>query len=147
MKNFALALFALTIMMVAGCKGGASDPVGKWTGSVDTSSIPANTPGAEMAKQMMSKIPLELKADKTFVMTMMFPIEGTWSQSGSTITMKISKIMGQDMETVKKAAQAQGQKMDDADKPMVMTLSDDGKTLTGAAPGAKEQIKFTRDAS
>lgn len=145
MKLTAL-LALLTCFFLVGChKGG--DIVGKWTGAITPPAGKANDPGAEMAKKMLGDISLELKADKTYNMTMIFPIEGTWEQSGSTVTLKMTKMMGQDIATLKKTAESQGKSSQDVDKPLVLTVSADGRSMTGSSDnGQGGGITFTRAA-
>jgi hypothetical protein len=132
MKTFAAFSCFLMCLLVLGCKGGSNDVVGKWKGAAEIPAGQADDAAAKMAKQMLGDISLELKADKTFVMTMMFPFEGTWTQSGSSVTMTVTKMMGKE---------AKG-----SEKPLVLTVSSDGQTMTAADMGAgKGTIKFVRE--
>lgn len=143
MKPVAL-LIALSCLLLAGCNKG-TDVTGKWTGAVTPPAGKENDPAAAMAKKMLGDISLELKADKTYSMTMMFAIEGTWTQSGSTVTLTMTKAMGQDVATLQKAAAAQGKSSNDMVKPLVLTLSADGKTMTGSSNnGQGGGMTFTR---
>src|SRR5689334_14202221 len=72
--------------------------VGKWKGVVDIPKAKKDDPSAQMAaafaKAMMSSISLDLKSDKSFILTMFFPIEGKWSVSGDRVTLVAEKFMG-----------------------------------------------------
>lgn len=122
----------------------APSVVGKWSG---TAPVPANNPAAA-AMANLGKVTAEFKADKTYTMQIsIVPVEGTYETSGKTVTMKITKAMGMDLDALKKMA-PQG-KTSDMDKPMIATLSDDGKTLTVQPQGSSsnQPLVLTRDAS
>ncbi|MFY9234438.1 MAG: hypothetical protein WAO58_08260 [Fimbriimonadaceae bacterium] len=101
----------LLAIFIAGCGGGA-DVVGKYK---MTATIPANDPSAAMAAKLMEQMTLELKADKTFDMTMM---QGTYTVSGDTVEMTPTKVMGMDAT-----------KSSSSPKTMKMKIQDGGKTL------------------
>src|SRR5437868_15410811 len=88
------------VILICGCgKALAPELVGKWkakaSDKLTKSSKPEDQMAKAMAESMLSMFTLELKADKTFSMTMMmFPIEGTWSVSGYTLELKPTKVMG-----------------------------------------------------
>lgn len=145
MKLLAVSIAILACLLISGCKSSV-DVVGKWTGSGDASSIDKSKPGADIAAKMLESVSLEIKKDKTFTLTMVFPMEGTWTQSGSNIDLKITKVMGMDMEAIRKKAADSG-KAADADamnKPMTLTVSSDGQTLTGKSPDGKDTMTFKR---
>ena len=130
MKHLTLAFLLGCALVMAGCNSGGRI-VGKWTGSLGAGAD-TTSPGAQMASKMLGALSLEFKSDHTFSMTMMFPFEGTWTQSGSTVTMTMTKAMGMDVSELKKMSASQGgAASSEADKPMVLTLSSDGQTLTG----------------
>jgi hypothetical protein len=122
-------LFCLCLL--CGC-GGNQSPVGRWTGSFKAS---ANT------------LPLELKADHTFKLTIgETPAEGTWSQSGSQVSLKIEKEGGMTMDEAQQKALNAGNKNYHAFEPMVLTLSDDGVFMIGHPPGPNTpEVSFKRN--
>lgn len=111
----------LVVLALVGCKGGREkDVVGTW-------SMPQMTVTATEDKNFKSAVgPLTL--------------EGTWSVDGNDVTFQPKTMMGKPIAEVKAklsgnpalaASGAQGaQFVNDMDKPNVMTLSDDGKSMT-----------------
>jgi len=143
----ALGAVALTL---AGCAASPEKQVvGKWKGSVTLPPNMAKDPRAGMLKGMFSNLTLEVKEDKKFTLTMMVPIEGTWSVSGKSLTLQPTKIMGMDVKQAQEMAKKQGRSATSMDKPMKMTLSEDGKTLTAENPESSQggSMTFTRDES
>ncbi len=108
------------VLALVGCKGSREkDVVGTW-------SMPQMTVTATEDKNFKSTIgPLTL--------------EGTWSVEGNDVTFQPKTMMGKSISEVKSkllnnpalaASGAQGaQFVKDMDKPNVMTLSDDGKSM------------------
>ncbi|HRI43556.1 MAG TPA: lipocalin family protein [Fimbriimonadaceae bacterium] len=129
----------------------AQDVSGAWKGkiSMDTSKIPA--PKDEQGKKMLEqvktmlgkmKITLNLNSNKTYAMkatglpnSMKDQVsEGTWKQSGKSITLTPTK------ENGKKPT-------GESAKPVTLTLSADGKKMSMAVPGAAGMggsLVFTR---
>ena len=115
-------------LVIAGCGGESeTDLVGVWSGHI------ASTPSSDLgstdpewqksAEQNMGDIemPLELKADKTFSWVWINRAdEGTWTLVGKKLTLTFTKIMGRDASDFGGGI-----------KRLVLTLSDDGKTLEG----------------
>jgi hypothetical protein len=142
MRTLIPALLAFVCLLSIGCKGSSVDVTGKWKGTLDSKAAGSN-PGADMAKQMLANTSLELKADHTFSMTMMLPFEGKWAQSGSKVTLTMTKAMGVDIETLKK--QSGGKNTQDMDKPLELDVSSDGKSMTAHDPkGQGNDLIFTR---
>ena len=152
---------AILILALIGCHGGSANVVGKWKGKMDLSKEMAkdknkNDPNAQMGAAManafasMMNFSLELKADNTFNMTMvMFPVEGKYSVSGDTVTLTPEKIAGMTMEQAKAMQKDKGGAGSmDANKPMKLKISPDGKTLTAEPdkPG-QGQMVFEREKS
>jgi hypothetical protein len=158
MKTSAILIGALACaVFVAGCKGGISekDLVGTWTGKMTMSAEDKqkaideakkqNPQSAaappEMFESMLSNIemPLTLREDKTFTMTMvMFPMEGTWSLTGQTVKLKVTKMMGMDVNEVAKQSGRPAENQD-----LDLTVSADGKTMTGASKDSSGGGSFT----
>jgi len=138
-----VAVFAVAIAMLAvvvGC-GGSLDKkvVGKYTGKLEMPKTKANDPMAKMAEGMAnalaSSMTLELKEDKTFILTMMIPIEGKYTLDSDKITLNIEKVMGMDKKTTMDMAKAQADKNktklpsnaeDEMNKPMTGKVTDEG---------------------
>lgn len=146
-----LTIFAL--MMLGGCAGNReSQLIGNW--KMDASALAANMPkgktpqeqmGMEMAKKMFENVTLDLKEDKTFAMNMMMEFSGDWKldESANTITLNMTKMAGVDIGKTPNA-----DKM--AQKPLVLNISADNKTLTmappagAATPSAAGEMKFVK---
>ncbi len=130
-----LAIFVLFISLaVGGCKG--SSIVGKWKGSATAATDGSKDPTAGLAAGMASAMTIEFKADNTFDMSMIFPINGTWTQSGNTVTLTPKSVMGI----------TPGANDNANNKPISFTLSGDGQTLTPQDAGdtSKGSIVFKR---
>jgi hypothetical protein len=122
-----------------GDAGAAADEtklVGKFKASVEMPEVKKDDPNAamaNMAKAMAESMTLELKADKQFMMTMIFPMEGKWTVAGDTLTLTMEKVMGMSMADAQKMAgkdakTGKAKPMDN--KPLVFKVSDGGDTLT-----------------
>lgn len=149
--SLALALFAL---LVVGCAGNKEKQlVGSWKGEIKLTPEQEKNPMAAMAKQMMSNITLDLKEDKTFLMNMMFAVEGNWALEGETLKLSPTKMAGMTMDKIEEQAKAQAKtnpamakqmENNKVNEPMLMTLSADGKTLTTKdKPGQPSQGAMT----
>jgi len=113
-----LPLFVLVVLV--GCKGSREkDVVGTWTAP---------------------QISITVTEDKKFTSTMggQAKLDGTWAIEGNDVTFTPVTMMGQPVAEVKAklaplaASMSADQKkgVDSLDKPNVVTLSDDGKTMT-----------------
>ena len=119
----------------------ASGLVGKYKGEMKMPTIDAGDKRAQMAAQMAktvaASLALELKSDKTFTLTMMFPLEGTYSSSGSILSLKVETMMGQTIEQLKAMAKnnpnAAG--IDQMKKPMRFKIENGGKKLSAIPDG------------
>ena len=122
--------------MMTGCKK-APSVVGHWTVEV-----PAEAASNPMAASMSKMVTLEFPDEKTFKLTMIFPIEGTVAVSGTHVTLTPTKVMGMDPKSMGGSA--------DSQTPMQADLSSDGNTLT-IQPGANSKdgkpIVFKREAT
>ena len=152
------------MISLAGCKKSLESQVlGKWDGKMTMSAEQEKNPMAKMMEGLM-KMSLELKPDKTFSMTAaMIPFEGTWDTASDKVNLHVNKVMGMDKAALKQQAQAkQGANfkesdMDQLDKPMILGLSSDGKSLTvedkglmaakGGAPDGAITFTKTPDAA
>ncbi len=139
---------AIAAAFCAGCKSG-TDVTGTWKGALTVDAANANDPSVKLAQSMMKDVTLDLKKDKTYSLTMGFPMEGTWDQNGNTVNLKATKVMGMDVAKIKEAAMnnpAQKANAEQMDKPMVLTVSADGKTMTAqdTTGQAKGSLTFSR---
>lgn len=125
----------------------AASPVGSWVGKIVIDKMPPMPPNATaQQKQQVQgmldqlkkvRINMSIKANKTFAVKApsMFGqpatnAEGTWKQTGSTITLTTTK------ENGKPAAGTKA-------KPQDFTLSKDGKTISMSGMGGGKLI-FTK---
>jgi hypothetical protein len=98
-------------------KASDSSFVGKWKGEI---SFPesngkgdASTEFAKsLAQSFFNNITLELNADSTFLLNMMFEISGTWEKHSEGVALKPEKFMGMTMDEIKKMAEEDGQSLD-----------------------------------
>lgn len=103
-------LFVLVGLLLVGCGGGLEKKVvGKWKMKLDTASMSGgDKAGADLTAKLFDAITIELKADKTAVMTAgPENTSGTWSLTGDKITITTGK-----------------------GNPVVGTVSGDGNTIT-----------------
>lgn len=118
----------------------AASPVGHWTGKM-TIKMPTLPPSANpqqkammqkvMSQMAQARIMLDLKANKTFTVSMSGMPQaagaktesGTWSQKGNVVTTNQAK---------------------PGSKPQSMNLSPDGKTMTLTIPGGQGKVVFTK---
>lgn len=121
------------------------DPVerltGKWDGKPDFE-VDSKDPMAAMAAGMLEAMggaSLELKADKSFDLRIMFlPMEGTWEYTNKTVVLTPTKVMGltqSEAVTLTKNSD----KEPSAHEPMVLTVEDDFGTLRMAGSKKDEQ--------
>lgn len=146
-----VALAPLTALALAWGCGGMSekDLVGDWTGKMTMSEIAKkqaieeakkqNPQGAQVSPDMIETMmnsmeyPLTLREDNTFTLTLvMFPAEGTWKFENGKVVMTVTKMMGMDIN----ALAAQSGQTARSNDPMVLSVSKDGKTMTGASSAA-----------
>jgi len=94
MKAFYAVLLAA--LVVAGCGGGLEKKVvGSWKidsakSDLGTSKMKSDAE-KKMAEAMASQMTLELKADKTFTLTFIMPLNGTWALTGSKVVLTPDK--------------------------------------------------------
>ena len=150
-----LAIFAMTM---SGCAANReSQLVGQWkmdstafTSAMPKGKTPQEQMGMDMAKKMFENVTLDLKKDKTFAMNMMMEFSGNWAidEAANTVTLTMTKMAGMDLSKMPNANKA-------AQKPMVMQISADNKTLSmvtptapgaapGSAPSAAPAMKFVK---
>ncbi len=131
-----MALAIIAFMIMGGCANRESKLIGQW--KMDTAAMTAQMPagktpqekmGVEMAKKMFENVTLDLKQDKTFAMNMMMEFSGDWKldEGANTVTLNMTKMGTMDLSKMPNAGEAQ--------KPMVLNLAADNKTLTMVAPG------------
>ncbi len=132
---------ALVAIAATGCKNRDSALVGKWKASMPKSTgADSKNPLSGLGDAFASMMSVEFKADHTYSMTMMIiPMEGNWALSGNTVTLTPTKIMGKTIEELQKSSNGSFKATSDNNKPMDLTLSGDGKTMTIADPKSGQQ--------
>lgn len=98
-------------------KSSDSSFVGKWKGEIsfpetDGKSDASTEFAKSLAQSFFDNITLELNADATFSLNMMFEISGTWEKHPEGIALKPEKFMGMTMDEIKKMAEEDGQNLD-----------------------------------
>lgn len=143
-------LAVLAVALLGGCAGNReSQLVGQW--KMDSSALTAQIPAGktpqekmrmEMAKKVFENVTLDLKEDKTFAMKMMMEFSGNWKldDADNTVTLNMTKMAGVDASKMPNAQ---------ANKPMVLQIGADNKTLTmtppgGATPNPAGAMKFVK---
>ncbi len=157
-----LPVFALAGLMLGGCHdqvkslhggddsagattkpGGGLDAlvVGKYKGKLDVSDADvAKGKGTrkeadDLAKAIGDSMSLELKADKTYLMTAFMTVEGKWSITGSTINLEAGQ--------APKGPDGKQPEMKVTSSAMSGAVSADGKTITFTDPQGKTTSKMT----
>jgi hypothetical protein len=106
---------------------------GRWTAEIVMPEAepkdPSQKMALEMAKAFANSIWLELRANGTFMLSMILPIEGTWKHAGNKIDLKPTSFMGMSSEELKKKAKESGEEFKFESEEMSLEISADGKTL------------------
>lgn len=112
------------------------DPTGKWTGKMILSEADKTKNPSAASQAAGMTFDLEVKADKTFKVSIGVPIEGTRTYVDKSLTLTATKMMG--MDVPKDAASS--------NKPIVLKMADDGKSMTGTDSSGKStsSMVFTR---
>jgi len=102
-------LGCLFVTVLAGCAKSALSPVGTWKVSkASLANIPKGPASMSMDK-LMENVSIDFRADNTYSLNMMFQMEGTWSADNSgLISMKTTKIMGQDISKMPNGGNEKG---------------------------------------
>jgi nitrate reductase beta subunit len=155
--NVAFALTAaLALALTAGCQKALTeaDVVRKWDGKMVVSKEQADKAAkerglnAEQTKAMMdmmasATLPLEMKEDKSFTMSLSgIPMEGTWTLSGQTVTLTYTKAMGTDVQQIIKDNPQAAEMI----KPIPMTVAADGKSMSSKGQAGGD-MSFTKQAA
>lgn len=107
-------------------------------------------PNSEILKKMAMTSTLELKKDKTFSEGQ---TTGTWTLSGSTVSMTATTISGKTIAEIKDLVnknpmlKAQAKDLDKLGQPTTGTLSEDGKTLSVSSTMGSGSIVFEKTAT
>lgn len=119
-SSTAVPLVLILLLGLSGCKNKESMVPGTWSGGQGDT--------------------IEVKADKSWSAALPGGVtaEGTWSFDGKDVTITPIKLAGKPVAEMKRLMEASSaaagpdmkKQIDDADKPDILTLSDDGKTLT-----------------
>ncbi len=127
--HFGVALALMAVVVSVGCQPAApqADLTGRWMGSF-TLERNANSTDAEAAAANLlgaGTNALELKSDGTYRMNLaIFPLEGQWKQSGSTVTLTPTKVLG------KEITEADRKSSDSLTNPYVLEFDAKADTLT-----------------
>ncbi len=137
------AVSVALLLLVVGCSSNLEQKlVGKYKGEIGMDpKSEKDDMAAAFAKALLGNLSLELKADKTFSMSIMVPVEGTWSVSGDRLLLKVSKAMGMSVEDLEKGAASEGKPAADLEQmkePLEFSVSSDGKTLTAIPKKGQE---------
>ena len=125
--KFAHLLLLLAPFVVTGCASSEAKFVGKWETDTEFSQARGDQPGDRLLKGIddFAKAvgpQLELRADHTFKMVIVFTIEGIWTSEGQTVTCTPQKVSGLTMNKDGKSPS----------DPIKLRLADDGKSLISA---------------
>lgn len=124
-KHASIGLCAGIILAItlSGCKNPSQEVVGHWTLDAEKSSNGnlelKNNP---LANQFAKTVSLDIKPDKTFSLTILLPVGGTYTMSGDTINFHVDTVFGYKNPDPKAAA--------DTSKDLTGTLSPDGKSIS-----------------
>jgi hypothetical protein len=152
-----IILIAVALTLVACGPTVEQQVVGKWDGGMSSPTTPPNTPldsiGQAFAQGAMAVVrpTLDVRADKTYTMTLGVTLEGTWDVDGHELTLnRPTKVAGIQMNAADTAPvaspvqpQPNGNQARPQDQPMRFELSTDGKTLTPV--GSTQVFVFTKE--
>lgn len=117
--------------LLAGC--GGSSPVGKWSTVVVVPKDPPN-PRFALGHTYALPIELEIREEKKFKMSYIgLPVEGSYTQSGKTLTLTSERGFALSIAD-----------LGGGREQLILTMSGDGKTMTGKGLDGKSEMKFTR---
>ncbi len=136
-----IAVGVLCLIAAGGCKKSLdTQAVGRWDGKLTYAADQQDDPMVKATAGIT--FALEILPDKTFKMVIATsPIEGSWDIAGDKINLHAKKFNGKSKDEVIKNAKAMlgknfhEQDMEKMDKPVVLSLSGDGKTLTADEKG------------
>lgn len=139
----AVLWIVVACLLLSSCGSHKKSYVGKWVGKPE-SSTGKSDPAQDFAKGMMGMmgdVRLEFPTEDTFKLQMLgMPIEGTVTKSGNQLILKAEKVMGMPPDKANKDGKA--------DEPLVLTLSDDGESITIREGTPDEMVLvFKRDTS
>ncbi len=138
MMRTSLVLALVGLVVLNGCKPPLEKLiVGKYKGTINISDSDKKrfeaahvNLDAQQINAMNASLALEVKEDKGYAMTMMgAPYEGKWTLTGNSLSMLNEKIAGTTVADIKKASKGIPG-VDNIDKPMTGTVSEDGSTIT-----------------
>ena len=134
------------MLAITGCS--KSGVVGKYRIDMQVPAGQKNDPGMMMASAMLESMSLELKADKTWAMSGMFPLEGTYTVAGDIVELEVTEAMGMKKEDLEKMGGESGSvKVKSGGKPLRLKIVDGGNALEpldDTPGGSKEDVRFVR---
>ena len=109
--------------------------VGSYTGNVEADPAQFKTKeDKEFAETMFKSTSLDLRQNNSFKMHMVMDVGGKWKLENGSITLTMESVGG-----------LTGGSSGSNQKPMVLSVSSDGKELTGNSPDGKSKITFTKN--
>ncbi|MDR3691477.1 MAG: hypothetical protein P4L46_19005 [Fimbriimonas sp.] len=131
-KAFVLVAVCAGILAV-GCGNKDSQVIGKWNGKVILSDKDKKNPAVTAVEGMLNQSTFEFKSDHAFTASIGAAMEGTWKVEDTKVSLTPTKVAGKSIADIEKAMAGSPNYATikaNLDKPMTMTLSSDGKTLT-----------------
>lgn len=121
MSPLKVALASLALLLVAGCSTSPdAQLVGVWTPDPTKTQLPETIEAfgrKDEVKALISSSTLKLKADHTFTLSSLQPLEGAWSLQEGTVTLRPKE-------------SASGPKLPEMVREIRATVGSDRKTLT-----------------
>jgi hypothetical protein len=149
---FTVAIFAMSVALVAGgCRGAKDKLVGRYTGELKLPKLDKNDPNTNLIKnfQKMNTKPitLELRADHSYALQLALSVEGRWSSDGKVVTLAPQKMELIDVNDLKLKASrtSNAAKTPPVDTPMVFNISSDTTLLAVDQATSGGWLKFTKD--
>jgi hypothetical protein len=105
-KFWLCLLFSGAVLFLAGCKKGPGSLIGHWQGEYKSGGVSLLGSGGapkgvsqDTLDAIAKSVSLDLKADHTCKLVMLFTMSGTWSQSGNEITLDVTPDMFKDFKS------------------------------------------------
>jgi hypothetical protein len=148
-KRVLIAALVAVSFAAVGCKHGGN-LVGHYKAEMpkDTSAAVNNNPfAAGLENAMIQSMTLDLNADNTFKMSIFIaPVEGKWSEDGTTVTLTPTKVMGMDANQAANNTTANAAFGANA-KPMTLTEQPDGTLLMASDKPQGQSLVYRKDTS
>lgn len=149
MRLITSGIIFVSALLLVGCQNREAALVGKWKGEIKgKDEIAKKDPTAGAMLNLLGNTSLELKQDKTYTMTVMVAIEGTWKFTGDTLSLTPLKIAGQSIAAVQAQIKQMGMSSEitaKVGKPAEFTISSDNKSLTQIGGAKGQGFSFTKE--